>query len=132
MTHMQSILQKAVRAALVLSLVAVPLLTFSTPVAAQSAQNEICSGLGQAGGSCGGGGGGKSINHAIAAAVNILSLVAGVAAVIMLIIGGLRFITSSGDTGNVATAKNTIIYALVGLVVVAIAQFIVHFVLAKV
>ena len=131
MTHMKSIVQKAVRAAFMLTLLVLPLMTFTAPVAAQSAQSEICSGLGQAGGGCGGGSG-KSINHAIAAAINILSLVAGVAAVIMLIIGGLRYITSSGEAGNVSSAKNTIIYALVGLVVVALAQFIVHFVLARV
>lgn len=130
MTHMKSLLQKAAQAALVLSLVVVPLLTFTTPVAAQSAQSEVCSGLGQAGGNCGGSG--SSINHAIAAAINILSLVAGVAAVIMLIIGGLRFITSSGDSNGVASARGTIIYALVGLIVVALAQFIVHFVLGRV
>jgi hypothetical protein len=127
---MKTVLQKAIQAAVMLSLVVVPLLTFTTPVGAQSAQSEICNGLGQTGGSCGGSG--TPINHAIAAAINILSLVGGVAAVIMLIIGGLRFITSSGDSSNVASARSTIIYALVGLIIVALAQFIVHFVLAKV
>lgn len=131
MTHMQSFMRKAAQALAIVSLLVVPLLTVTTPVAAQSSQAEICNGLGQAGGNCGGGGG-TNINHAIAAAINILSLVAGVAAVIMLIIGGFRFITSSGDASNVASARSTIIYALVGLVVVALAQFIVHFVLAKV
>ena len=63
--------------------------------------------------------------------VNIFSAIVGVIAVVMIIVGGLRYITSGGDTGHVSTAKTTIIYALVGLVIVALAQLIVHFVLAQ-
>lgn len=62
--------------------------------------------------------------------INIFSLVVGVIAVIMIIVGGLRYITSGGDSGKVSAAKTTIIYALVGLVIVALAQLIVHFVLS--
>ena len=49
----------------------------------------------------------------------------------MIIVGGLRYITSGGESSNISGAKTTIIYALVGLVIVALAQFIVHFVLNK-
>ncbi len=63
--------------------------------------------------------------------VNVFSLIVGVVAVIMIIVGGLKYITSGGDSGNVTGAKNTILYAIVGLIVVALAQFIVRFVLAK-
>jgi hypothetical protein len=52
-------------------------------------------------------------------------------AVVMIIIGGLKYITSGGDSGNVTGAKNTILYAIIGLVIVALAQFIVRFVLSK-
>jgi ABC-type sugar transport system permease subunit len=45
------------------------------------------------------------------------------------IVGGLRYITSGGDSSRVGAAKTTIIYALVGLVVVVLAQLIVHFVI---
>jgi hypothetical protein len=58
-------------------------------------------------------------------------MVVGVIAVIMIIIGGLKYVTSGGDSSAVGSAKNTIIYALVGLVVVALAQALVKFVLAK-
>lgn len=75
---------------------------------------------------------GDRLNHILTLVVNIFSLVVGVVAVIMIIVGGLRYITSGGESSNVSTAKNTIIYAIVGLVVVALAQFLVHFVLAKV
>jgi cytochrome bd-type quinol oxidase subunit 2 len=75
---------------------------------------------------------GQKLNHILTLVINIFSLIVGVVAVIMIIIGGLRYITSGGESSNVSTAKNTIIYAIVGLVIVALAQFIVHFVLAKV
>jgi hypothetical protein len=69
------------------------------------------------------------VNSLIADVINILSVVVGVVAVIMIIIGGFKYITSSGDSNNVASAKNTIIYAIVGLIIVALAQVIVRFVL---
>jgi len=61
--------------------------------------------------------------------VNIFSLIVGAVAVIMIIYGGFRYITSGGDSGSVGNAKNTLIYAIVGLIIVALAQLIVHFVL---
>jgi hypothetical protein len=61
--------------------------------------------------------------------VNIFSIVVGAVAVLMVIYGGLRYITSGGDSGRVGNAKNTLIYAIIGLLIVALAQLIVHFVL---
>lgn len=72
------------------------------------------------------------INNILKTVVNLFSLVVGVISVIMIIIGGLKYITSGGEASNISGAKNTIIYAIVGLVIVALAQFIVHFVLGKV
>lgn len=62
--------------------------------------------------------------------VNIFSIIVGIVAVIMIIYGGFRYITSGGDSGNVGNAKNTLIYAIVGLIIVALAQLIVRFVLS--
>jgi cytochrome bd-type quinol oxidase subunit 2 len=73
----------------------------------------------------------SNVNSIIETVINIFSLVVGVVAVIMIIIGGLKYITSSGDSGNITGAKNTILYAIVGLVVVALAQIIVRFVLTE-
>lgn len=64
--------------------------------------------------------------------INIFSIVVGVISVIMIIIGGLKYITSAGDSNNVTSAKNTILYAIIGLVVVAFAQIIVLFVLGAI
>jgi hypothetical protein len=69
------------------------------------------------------------IKHLAAQIVNIFSIIVGIVAVIFIIYGGFKYITSGGDSGNVTTAKNTIIYAIIGLVIVALAQFIVHYVL---
>jgi hypothetical protein len=50
----------------------------------------------------------------------------------MVIIGGFRYIVSNGDSNGVSGAKNTILYAIVGLVIVLFAQVIVRFVLTRV
>lgn len=71
------------------------------------------------------------INNIITTIVNIFSLIVGIVAVIMIIFGGFKYITSGGDSGNITSAKNTIVYAVIGLVVVALAQFVVQFVLNK-
>lgn len=72
------------------------------------------------------------VDTIIATVINIFSLVVGVVSVIMIIIGGLKYITSGGDSGNVSGAKNTILYAIIGLVIVALAQVVVKFVLGRV
>ncbi len=72
-----------------------------------------------------------SITDYIATAINIFSVIVGVIAVVMIIIGGVKYITSGGDAGNVTGAKNTILYAIIGLVIVALSQVIVQFVLGS-
>jgi hypothetical protein len=72
------------------------------------------------------------INSIVKTVIDLFSLIVGIVSVIMIIVGGLKYITSGGDSGNVTGAKNTILYAVIGLVVVALAQFIVRFVLSKV
>jgi hypothetical protein len=61
--------------------------------------------------------------------VNILLFLIGAISVIMLIIGGIRYTISAGDSGNVTAAKNTILYAIIGLVVAFLAFAIVNWVL---
>lgn len=74
----------------------------------------------------------SNLEGIIKVGLNLLSIVAGVAAVIMFIIAGLRYITSSGDSAGVSGAKNTLVYAIVGLTIVALAQLIVKFVIDEV
>ena len=75
---------------------------------------------------------GETVNSIVTDVINIISLIVGVISVIMIIIGGLRYITSNGDSGNVTNAKNTILYAVIGLVIVALAQLVVRFVIDRV
>ena len=75
------------------------------------------------------GGDETELNDLLADIINIISVIVGIVAVIMIIYGGFKYITSGGDSGNVTGAKNTILYAIVGLIIVALAQFIVKFVL---
>lgn len=72
-----------------------------------------------------------TVDNLLKRVINLLSIIVGIAAVIVIIIAGLRFVTSGGSTEDTASAKSAIIYALVGLIVVALAQFIVHFVLKQ-
>ena len=55
--------------------------------------------------------------------------VLGILAVVMLIIGGVKYATSGGDAKAVTDAKNTILYALIGLIIAILAYAIVSFVL---
>lgn len=72
------------------------------------------------------------LDNTVAQVINILSVIIAIVAVIVIIINGLKFVTSGGDSNKVGSAKNGILFAVVGLVVVAIAQFIVKFVISKV
>jgi beta-lactamase regulating signal transducer with metallopeptidase domain len=74
---------------------------------------------------------GNTANNLVATIINIISVVVGIVAVIMIIYAGFRYVTSGGKDDSVKGAKNTILYAVIGLVVVALAQIIVHFVLSK-
>lgn len=75
---------------------------------------------------------GGSLIGAITTIVNILLMIVGVVAAVMLIIGGVRYIISAGDEDKTAEAKNTILYALVGLIVIGLSAVIVNFVLGAV
>ncbi len=74
----------------------------------------------------------NSFNDLMIRIINIFSIVVGSVSVIMIIVGGFRYIISNGDSNGVTGAKNTILYAIVGLVIVLFAQIIVRFVLTNV
>lgn len=59
-------------------------------------------------------------------------IVAGIVAVIAIVIGAVRYTTSGGDASNIKAAKDTILYAIVGLVVIIMAAAITDFVLQNV
>lgn len=113
---------------------AVPML--GGAIASAKITEAVCDGSGAASGETtkcqgatlsGSSGGIKRLAETI---VNIFSIIIGAIAIIMLLYGGLRYITSGGDSGRVGNAKNTLLYAIIGLVIVALAQIIVNFVLS--
>lgn len=72
------------------------------------------------------------INTTVQNVINILLYVLGIICVIMIIIGGIKYTTSNGDSSAINGAKNTILYAIVGLVVAMMAYAIVNFVLNRI
>ncbi|MDR0591009.1 MAG: pilin [Candidatus Nomurabacteria bacterium] len=63
--------------------------------------------------------------------INVVLFLVGAISVIMLIYGGIKYTTSAGDTAKVTSAKNTIMYAIVGLIVAILAYAIVNFVVGS-
>lgn len=64
-------------------------------------------------------------------AINLLSLVVGVISVFVIIIAGVKLITSSGDPNSVTESRNAILYAVIALAITASAQIAVRFILSK-
>lgn len=62
---------------------------------------------------------------------NVMLFIVGAISVIMIVIGGFRYVVSGGNTTNVAAAKNTILYAIVGLVISMLAYAIINFVISS-
>lgn len=62
---------------------------------------------------------------------NVLLFIIGAISVIMLIIGGIRYVVSGGDSGAVTAAKNTILYAVIGIIVALLAYALVNFVIGS-
>lgn len=61
--------------------------------------------------------------------LGLVYLIAGIVAVVVIILGGIRYTTANGDSGQIAAAKNTILYAVIGLVVIIMAAAITQFVI---
>ncbi len=63
--------------------------------------------------------------------INLLMYIVGLISVVMMIVGGLKYVTSGGDAGKVGEAKNTIMYSIIGLVVAILSFAIVNFVVTQ-
>ena len=110
-----------------------PVLAPAVVYAADNINDNLCTGVNAASGGTGGctaANPNDSLKNIASKIVNLLSVIVGIVSVIMIIYGGFKYITSGGDSGNVSGAKNTLVYAIVGLIIVALAQFIVHYVLS--
>lgn len=70
--------------------------------------------------------------NSIATILGTVYMWAAIIAVLIIIIGGVRYATSNGDAAQVKAAKNTILYAVVGLVVIIMATAITSFVISNI
>ena len=77
------------------------------------------------------GGGDTPLSDQIKTVVNILLFILGAIAVIMIVVGGIRYTISNGESGAITGAKNTILYAVIGLIVAMLAYSIVNFVVGR-
>ena len=115
---------------LAVSALAVGAVLFIAPVSVEAFNSTVQSGVNAARGTdvpstlLGDGG-------ALTTIVNALLFIIGFLSVIMLIFGGLRYIISGGNAAAVTTAKNTILYAIVGLIIAIFAYAIVNFVIGS-
>lgn len=62
---------------------------------------------------------------------NTMLFIVGAISVIMVVVGGLRYVVSGGNATNISTAKNTILYAIIGLVISILAYAIINFVITS-
>lgn len=113
--------------------VAVPTMAATGDASQTSAQEEACKGIGgtYSNNTCTVGNSNVEPTSIVKTVIEIFSWVVGAVAVVMVIFGGFRYVTSGGDNAKVTSAKNTILYALIGLIVVALSQVIVIFVFNK-
>lgn len=117
---------------MMLGMVALPVAT--APVGLALENSEACKGINSIDPSPGSGDACKrdgQLSKFIQQIINILLFIIGSIAVLMIIIGGLRYVLSAGDQNAVTGAKNTILYAVVGLIVAIMAFAIVNFVVGK-
>ena len=70
-------------------------------------------------------------NSLLVKATDFITIIAGIAATILIFIGSIQFVTSGGSPESVSTAKRTIIYTLIGIAVIVLARFIVIYVVAN-
>ena len=109
------------------SAAAIVLLSLATPVSAIGIFDGVNAAQGNGTPATLFGGGGV-----VTTITNALLFLAGALSVIMIIIGGLRYTVSGGNSANVTAAKNTILYAIVGLIVAFLAFAIVNWVVGAV
>lgn len=72
-----------------------------------------------------------SVQGPVQTVISTLLVVIGIVAVIMIIIGGIRYTLSNGDASQIKSAKDTVLYSVVGLVVAMLAYAIVNFVVRQ-
>ena len=112
--------------ALVLGVVAMPV----APAGAYTAIKDACEGN-TSSDLCKPANSNETIGPVVQAIINTLLFAVGTVSVIMIIVGGIRYTTSNGDSSQITAAKNTIFYSVIGLIVALLSFVIVQFVVNR-
>ncbi|HSX29895.1 MAG TPA: pilin [Candidatus Saccharimonadales bacterium] len=92
---------------------------------------QACSGGGSGAAACSANGS-DVVTATIGKITNLVMYVSGFIAIITIMIGGYMYITANGDASKISEAKNTIIFTIIGLIVVVFARFIILFVISRI
>ena len=103
----------------------------AAPTGGTSSGGQACESISQLGNGQTCATGTTSIAGITKAVVSFISVIAGIIAVIMIVVAGLRFITANGDSNGISRARTALFYAAIGLAVAALAQVLVHLVINR-
>jgi len=95
-------------------------------VLASNAAGQACAGLASLTTSNKCGSGQTSVNNVVTTVTKLISYIVGIVAVLVIIFAGFKYITSGGNNEAINSARNMIMYAIIGLALAVIAQLIVH------
>jgi hypothetical protein len=76
--------------------------------------------------------GGGSLQTLVRSVINVLLIIAGVVAVVYLIIGGYQYVTSAGNAEQAAAGRTTVLNAIIGLVIILAAFLVINFVMQQI
>lgn len=128
--------QKILTFLMTISLVLTPGLALQPVLvrAQTSSADAICEGAddGSEGASCDGTASGETLNKVLRAAIRIFQGIIGIISIFVMLLAGLNYITSGGDSAKTKSARERIIYAAIGLAVVAFGEILVQFALNRV
>jgi hypothetical protein len=122
------IIELLISSSLALSLLFTPL-TASAQIVPLAEKTEVCQGINANGSNACDTNAVGTLNTTLGEFITIFSVIIGIITVIMVMVSGFKLITSNGDPNGVSSAKTTLIYALIGVLVVVVAQVLVHFVI---
>jgi len=119
---------------MIASLVALFFLFLPATAFAYNPLTQACTGAGNGSSACSGGTNDpvSGPNGVLKKITIIVATIAGIAAVIIIIISGLRFVMAGGDSQKIASARSAIIGALIGLVIIVLSASIITFVVSKI
>ncbi len=124
---------------LLVSLLAIPLLTIPASVSAVDVIGKNCTGRTASSSICVDNNPAADAENPIfgpkgilTTVINLLSVITGIVAVIIIILAGLKYISSGSNPQDVTQARERILYAFVGLIIAALAQVLVRFIIGKV